>query len=251
LAGGTACRIFRLKRTFNLIRAVFFDWSNTVARYVPSREELQSHALREFGFSLSSQEITPGIAIADRYLIEESAASPLRLRSPAEQVKFYTHYQQMVLAKIGVSLPNPDAFVKLMNRLNELYKKLAFVLYDDVLPAMKALKERGLILALVTNVDADMKDVCRNLGLSTYLDFIVTSGEVGASKPNPKIFLTALERAAVKASEAAHVGDQYEIDVAGAMGAGIKSILLDRLDLFPEVTDCPRIHSLSEVAQYL
>jgi putative hydrolase of the HAD superfamily len=87
--------------------------------------------------------------------------------------------------------------------------------------------------------------------LADYLDFILTSGEVGSSKPQPKIFLTALQRARVPASEAVHVGDQLDIDIAGARGAGIKPILLDRSDLFPEVTDCPRIHSLSEVAQHL
>lgn len=235
-----------------MIRAVFFDWSNTIARYIPKREELQSQALQDFGISISPNEIAPGIAIADRYLIEEGAASPLRLRSPAEQAKIYTRYEQMVFNKVGVSMPaNSDNFPKFMKRLDELYKRLRFVLYDDVLPSLKTLKEQKLILALVTNVDADMSSICREVGLELYLDFIVTSGEVGASKPHPKIFLTALERARVTASEAAHVGDQYDIDVIGAMSVGIKPILLDRLDLFPDVRDCPRIHSLSELPQYL
>ncbi|MEK7353495.1 MAG: HAD-IA family hydrolase [Chloroflexota bacterium] len=235
-----------------MIKAVFFDWSNTLARYIPRREELQSQALQEFGISISPQKIAPGLAIADRYLFEESAASSLRLRSPAERAKIYTRYQQMVFTVAGVSLPtNSDVFPKFMKKLNELSRRLKFVLFDDVLPSLKTLKERDLILALVTNMDADMRAMCQELGLAVYLDFIVTSSEVGASKPHPRIFLTALQRAGVKASEAAHVGDQYDIDVTGARAAGIKPILLDRLDLFPEVTDCPRIHSLSEVAQHL
>ena len=41
------------------------------------------------------------------------------------------------------------------------------------------------------------------------------------------------------------------LDVVGARGVGISPILLDRHDLYPEVTDCPRINSLSEVAEYL
>ena len=235
-----------------MIKAVFFDWSNTLVRYIPPREELQSQALRELGINISPQKITLGLSIADRYLFQESAASPIRLRSPAEQAKVYTHYQQMVLTEVGANIPtNSDIFPKLMNKLNELYKKLRFVLYDDVLSTLKILKEQDLILALVTNMDADMRAICRELGLAVYLDPIVTSSEVGASKPQPRIFLTALQYAGVKASEAIYVGDQYDIDIAGAMGVGIHPILLDRYDLFPDVTDCPRIHSLSEVAQYL
>ena len=81
--------------------------------------------------------------------------------------------------------------------------------------------------------------------------FIVNPGEVGADKPKPPIFLAALERARVNASEAVHVGDQYKIDVVGARGVGISPILIDRYDLYPEVTDCPRIRNLTELLGYL
>ena len=158
----------------------------------------------------------------------------------------------MVFTQAKIIIPaNPDFFPNLMLKLSELYKSLKFVLFDDVLSSLKTLKERGLILALVTNMDADMRAVCQELGLAIYLDHIITSGGVGASKPQPEIFLTALKYAGIKASEATHVGDQYDIDVTGARRAGISPILLDRFDLFPDVTDCPRIHSLSEVAQCL
>ena len=49
----------------------------------------------------------------------------------------------------------------------------------------------------------------------------------------------------------AHVGDQYRIDVAGAVGVGIKPVLIDRYDIYPEVSDCPRIHNLTELARHL
>ncbi len=80
---------------------------------------------------------------------------------------------------------------------------------------------------------------------------MVTSEEAGADKPKPEIFLKALEKAGVDASEAVHVGDQYDLDVVGARGVGISPILIDRYDLYPEVDDCPRIRSLTELAQYL
>ena len=102
-----------------------------------------------------------------------------------------------------------------------------------------------MILGLISNLIID------KVGLESYLDFIVTAKEIGADKPQPPIFLAALERAGVDASEAVYVGDQYETDVVGARGVGIEPILIDRYDLMPEVNDCPRIHSLTEVVRYL
>ncbi len=114
----------------------------------------------------------------------------------------------------------------------------------------KALRKHGLILGLLTTVAKDI-NIYRNLGLEPYLDFVVTSKEVGVNKPEPAIFLAALEQAKANASEAVYIGDQYETDVVGVRGVGIKPVLIDRWDLLPEVSDCPRIHSLTEMFEYL
>ena len=235
-----------------LIKAVFLDWFNTLALYDPPREELQSKTLREFGIDISPEKIRPALLIADKWFFEEYATSPVTRRSPEEQAKIYARYQQTILTESGVNLSDvSDILPEIMKKAQELYRDIRFVLYDDVLPALKTLKNQDLTLGLLTNVVSDMKPVCTELGLDPYLNFIVTSGEAGADKPQPEIFLTALEQAGVEASEAVHVGDQYKIDIVGAMGVGIKPILLDRNDLYPEVTECPRIHSLSELTEYL
>jgi len=135
--------------------------------------------------------------------------------------------------------------------VREQFKGVAFALFDDVLSTLKALKQQSFTLGLLTNLDSDMVSICRELGLEPYLDFVVTSKEAGADKPSPPIFLAALDKAGVNASEAVHVGDQYKLDVIGARGVGINPILVDRYDICPEVSDCPRIHSLTELAQHL
>jgi putative hydrolase of the HAD superfamily len=235
-----------------LIKAVFFDWFNTLARYNPPREELQSQALREVGIDISPQKIMPGLLIADRDYFEENAVFPIRKRSPEEQAKIYSRYQQTILTEAGVNVSNdPDILAKIMKKTQQLYKGITFVLFDDVLSILKMLKGQNLTLGLLTNLDTDMKPICHELGLEPYIDFIVTSGEVGADKPKPAIFLAALQKAKVKASEAIHVGDQYKLDAVGAMGVGIRPILIDRYNSYPEVTDCPRIHRLTELTEYL
>lgn len=191
-----------------------------------------------------------GLLAADRYFWEENAKSPVEKRSPEGKAKIYCRYEDIVLTEAGDKVAK-ELLLKIMTRVHQLFKGVSFALFDDVLSTMKTLKERKLILGLLTNATKEMISIYRKLGLEPYLDFVVTSEEAGSDKPNPPIFLAALERAGVSASEAIHVGDQHSLDVVGARGVGISPILIDRYDLYPEVTDCPRIHTLPEVAEHL
>jgi putative hydrolase of the HAD superfamily len=119
------------------------------------------------------------------------------------------------------------------------------------LPTLKELKNRGLILGLISNVVQDMESTYTELGIQPYLDIKVTSSEVGYDKPRPEIFMAALEKAQVKPEESIFVGDQYHLDIVGARGVGIKAVLIDHNDYSPEITDCPRIRSLTEITQYI
>jgi len=233
-----------------VIKAVFLDWFNTLARFEPPREELHCQVLHEFGIEASPQKVMRGLMLADRYWFGEDIKSKVKARSPEEQAEVGRHYQEILLTEAGVKVTK-ELFAKIMQKVQELYKGITFALFEDVLPALKTLKGQKFILGLLTNLDRDMAPICRRLGLEPYLDFVVTSEEAGSDKPQPPIFLTALEWAGVNASEAVHVGDQYKIDVVGARGVGISPILIDRYGLYPEVTDCPRILSLTELAGYL
>jgi HAD superfamily hydrolase (TIGR01662 family) len=125
------------------------------------------------------------------------------------------------------------------------------VLFDDVTPALDDLKERGLILGLISNIEQDMTETLTKLKLPSWLEIVVTSQDAGAGKPRPEIFQEALRRAGVQPAEAIYVGDQYNVDIVGADGVGMKGILIDRNDYYGDDIDCPKISSLTEVTAYL
>jgi putative hydrolase of the HAD superfamily len=233
-----------------VIKAIFFDWFNTLAHYQPPREELESQALKELGFAVSPKALSPGVYLADKYLYEENGRIPIRQRNREEQNKLYTRFHRIILKEAGITADD-DIVSRLLFRMFELNNKMTFVLFDDVSATLKGLKEKKLKLGLLTNLQTEVDSMCRNLGIADFLDFTVTSAEVGADKPQPPIFLKALELAQVQPGEAIHVGDQYQNDVLGARGVGITPILLDRADYYAEITDCPRIRTLTEVSKYL
>ncbi|UCC17454.1 MAG: HAD-IA family hydrolase [Dehalococcoidales bacterium] len=231
-----------------MYKAVFFDWFNTLATYHPPREELQSQAIREFGFNVSAEQVKPALLDADKLVFDENAKYPLRLRSKEEQAAIYVRYETLLLKNIDIDLSDEVSTVeKIFQRVEELYGNIGFVLYDDVIPMMKKLRDKDLKIGLITNLEIDMRPVCSELGLDPYLDLIVTSGEAGSDKPQPEIFLLALKKAGVEASEAIHIGDQYKIDAVGAVAAGIKPVIIDRYDMYPDIEDCPRIRTLDEL----
>lgn len=233
-----------------MIKAIFFDWFNTLTYYEPPREKLHSQLLGEFGIKVSPAELMPGLLAADKYFFAETAHSPVNKRNPEGKAEFYIRYANIMLSEVGVKA-NKELVLQIIKKWPQLFGRPHFALFDDVLTTLKVLKESKLILGLLTNATKDMISMHRKLGVELYLDFVVTSDEVGADKPNPSIFQAALQRAGVEASEAVHVGDQYKLDVVGAREVGINPILIDRYDLYPEVKDCPRIRNLTELAEYL
>jgi HAD superfamily hydrolase (TIGR01549 family) len=122
-----------------------------------------------------------------------------------------------------------------------------FDLYDDTLPTLAALRERGLKLGLVSNGTRDLQAFVRHHGLE--VDVAVSSRVHGKIKPDPSIFRAALQRLQAEPHEALMIGDQPEDDVEGARSIGMEAVLLDRDDRFPERTD--RIRSLTELSALL
>jgi putative hydrolase of the HAD superfamily len=112
--------------------------------------------------------------------------------------------------------------------VEDLISAVRFGVYDDVLPALGGLRRDGMRLLVVSNWDCSLGRVLARCGLADHLDGAVSSAEAGSRKPDPGIFATALELAGCEPSEALHVGDTSEEDVAGARAAGIPALLIDR-----------------------
>ena len=85
--------------------------------------------------------------------------------------------------------------------------------------SLRALRRRGLALAVVSNWDIGLGDQLAKAGLGELP--AVSSAEAGAPKPDPAVFLLAAERLGVRADRALHVGDSG-VDEQGALAAGFR-----------------------------
>jgi putative hydrolase of the HAD superfamily len=102
--------------------------------------------------------------------------------------------------------------------------------YDDTIPVLKELRNRGYKIGLLTNsfLPMWMRDIeLRAYDLLDYLDARVTAADVGYLKPHPIIYQRTLEMLKTAPHRAVFVGDRPKNDIAGANDAGLISVLID------------------------
>lgn len=102
-------------------------------------------------------------------------------------------------------------------------------LFPEAQGVVASLRDAGIGIALVTNGAADtQRGWLDALGINDWFDLIVVSAEVGAVKPDSAIFGRVLDSSAVSSAEVWHVGDNLRTDVAGAAGAGMAAVWVNR-----------------------
>lgn len=95
--------------------------------------------------------------------------------------------------------------------------------YPDAMDALARIAARVPVAAL-SNGNADLQ----RIGVSHHFTFQLGSREHGAAKPAASIFHAACERLGVAPAQVLHVGDHAEMDVVGAMQAGLRGCWINR-----------------------
>jgi HAD superfamily hydrolase (TIGR01509 family) len=202
-----------------VIRAVFFDWGNTLAAWEFDQElfvEGHAHGLVALGPQAPAQE-----AFTQAF---GECVLPLLL-GPGEDEIDYVAEVGSLLASLGVDADD-DAVWRFVEAEHRVWRP-AHLLEPDVLELLDALRDRGLKVGLISNVfdpPSLMRGLFAELGLLERLDAVALSAEVGKRKPHPAIFQSALEQAGVLPAEAVMVGDRLREDVGGAQGVGLAAI---------------------------
>ena len=97
--------------------------------------------------------------------------------------------------------------------------------YPDARPVLLALRERGVPVAVVSNVGFPLRPVFAGHGLADLVDAFVLSYEVGVMKPGAEIFAAACSALGVAPQDALMVGDNPRAD-GGACDVGMRTLLL-------------------------
>ena len=130
----------------------------------------------------------------------------------------------IILSELGVEADEGAA-------ARMLTDAVAFRAFPDASSLLAGLELAGVPVAVVSNWDYSLRGTLAGLGLE--FDAIVTCGETGVRKPDPRIFLEALGRLGVAPADALHIGDRDGTDGVGARAAGIDVRIVDRTGAVP------------------
>lgn len=101
---------------------------------------------------------------------------------------------------------------------------MAVEVHADVLPAVERLRADGRTVGVITNGNFPFAE----LDLAPLFAFVVHAEDVGGAKPGPEPFARAHELAGGDPASWVHVGDDLEIDVAGAQAFGMRGVWANR-----------------------
>ena len=220
------------------IEAVFFDAGGTLFELRRGVGEVYSDFAAHYGAHWDPAEVDT--------LFQASFARSLAGLRPGETERGWWFE---IVRQVAGGRMSPDALECYFAELYDYFRTAdAWRLYPEVTPSLKLLTARGLRLGMISNFDSRLEEIAARLGIGHFFESIVTSWDVGAPKPDPKIFLRALELFRVEPSRAVHVGDSAREDVSGARASGLEPVLIDRAGSHPGWSDSPRIRDLSELS---
>ena len=226
-----------------MIDVVFFDAGETILHPHPSFPELFSQVSAEHGIEIPVARVREVQERLAPHLVDlgEATGVDKPSLSPEASRKFWTYLYRRLLAELG--LTDEDLVEKLYATFSHMS---SYKLFDDALPAIEELARQGYRLGLISNFERWLEEMLLELEVGHHFEVSVISGVEGTEKPDELIYRIALDKAGADAERCVHVGDSPGLDVAPASAVGMKAVLLDRRDRYPEVA-APRIRSLQEL----
>lgn len=224
-------------RALEGVTHIFLDVGGTLLYPDPAAADIFRRALAGRGIRVNRESLV-------RFLrTPETIVSLIRPLNQERVADFYRAVNARVIEHLGFG--SDDAM------LDEIHAQfntpVTWKPYPDVLDSLKELREADYRLGVISNASHTLPETLRRTGLSTQLDTITYSFEIGAEKPHPKIFRAAIARAGTTPERAVHVGDSYDADYLGARRVGLHALLLCREGIPPGT--CPSIRSLKELAE--
>ena len=184
-----------------MIEAVLFDWNNTLVQFTWDDELLVE------GHRAALGRDDPEFTARYRELVLGDAP-----RRPYEEV----------LRELGVE--DPDRFIDVEH---DVWRPAHAVL-GSAQALLESLRTQGIKTGLVANSWPEPARLLRQdvdeAGLGELLDVVVFSEDVGVMKPQPEIFLHALEQLDVEPADAMFVGDRLDTDVQAAASVGMTTV---------------------------
>lgn len=212
-----------------MIKAVLFDFDETLQDRTEAFESYMDAFLDEFCSGISDEEI-------------EKRKEEMRVTGKGGYVNREEWYAGLIKSWEWKDAPSNTV---LANHYDTTFGDHN-VIFPNSPVLLKKLKDMGYIVGVITNGPSILQNHKMDTsGLRPYCDIVVVSGDVGVHKPDPALFAYTADKLGLSCDECVYVGDHPVNDIQGALEAGMKAIRMnlgwfenqDLRDDVPVITD--------------
>lgn len=205
---------------------IAFDAAGTLFEPAEPVEKIYADCFSSLGFGIP--ESSWKVAIAKAFAI---TPDPIYQGTGAGEVVEKGWWRDLVRNAVLTTEIRPDVET-MSDAFEELFEYYSFGsawrAFPETEAVLRSMKSKDVCLGVVSNFDSRIHRVMEELKLRDYFDFVITSADVSARKPSPRILERFMEKAAVKREGCCLVGDSPEADGGAARAAGIEFFQLNR-----------------------
>jgi putative hydrolase of the HAD superfamily len=144
---------------------------------------------------------------------------------------------------------------ELARQLSELFLQLLptrTILFPDTKEVLQYLTDKGYCLHLITNgFELTQHSKLNSCGLNIFFQHVITSEGSNSLKPQKEIFEYALGKAGASVEESIMIGDSIEVDIAGAIAAGMDQVHVNYNSAEQSLRPTYTIRALKELKSFL
>lgn len=209
--------------SLNGIKLITFDATNTLLKFRVPAWQYYTLVARDYGFT-GNEDFVKG-RLNDSYKTMWDKF-PNFGRSLISWEEWWT---EVVRKTFEGQLPASANVDNIANKLiNEFKTSRCWCVAPAGDRLLGALRSQCITIGVISNFDPRLNEILQSVKLKNYFDFVLTSYQIGYSKPDKRIFKHALKqcKTLVSPSEALHIGDDEKKDYEGAKAAGWHAILI-------------------------
>ncbi|CAG4941858.1 unnamed protein product [Colias eurytheme] len=229
----------------NKIKLVTFDATNTLLKFCTSPWDYYSKVASEQGYKVTED------VIKDQFFKSYRVLSKDYPNFGRGTIHWDNWWRRIVHATFSDQIKDTAAINRIATTLIEDYKTpKCWCHANGSLELLKYLIENGVTMGVISNFDPRLHEILSKMSLHSYFKFVLTSYEVGYSKPDRRIFDLALKLSSepVLPNECLHIGDDFKKDYEGAKGAGWHGILVtDNKSSLGQLNPKHHCHNLTEL----
>jgi len=210
--------------------AVFFDFGGTLFSYRPMRRGtvgLIGRAVERLGVETDLGTAARAYGLASQRAFAEYVPRPYYLHRDV----FHAAFRHFAESLGRCASPDDLDWFHEAQRVHVLEE---FRLREGARETIAALREHGLHVGIVSNIDDDyLVPMLERCGLASAIDAWTSSEQAASCKPQPGIYEVALGKAGASPQQVLFVGDSREQDIAGARALGMTTALIVEPDSPP------------------